>query len=242
MADVAFQSVSIFCRMSDDERQPSAGSDDDELYSPGKDDDYQPSATVVCTPSTIVRRSSGRVSRKANYAEEIIDQTFVGRPGYTHFGRTRLGGDRRINYGKVSMPKEISTRVTMLNFFAAPGKKPLPLKRNAEVVTNKSCNHANRPPKKTRTKWGRPKKNVTESDKTQEMKTRVSNCKTSGALAVPPQKRSKWNGTVSTNFYACTLLLTQRITVTVHCAPCFVFVDQARCKSIDGSVHRGVWW
>ena len=170
--------------MSDDEWQPSAESDEDD------NDEWQPSTNIV-------RRSSGRNSRKPNYTDAKIDQTFTGRTGYTHFGRTRLGGDRRPNGKPVPMPKAISTRVTMLNFFAAPGKKPLPLTRNAEVATNKKRNHV----KQTRTKWGRPRKNATECDKAHAMKARVSNCKTSGELAVPPQKRQKWNGTVRTNLY-----------------------------------------
>ena len=218
--------------MSDDEWLPSASSDDGEP---------DPSPTATCTPSTNVRRSSGRVSRKVNYAEERIDQTFVGRKGYTHFGRTRHGGDCRPNAKPVSMPKEISTRLTLFNFFAAPGKKPLPLPQNKDVATNKPLN---RYPKPTRTKWGRPIKKATASDKEQAMKVRVANCKTAGALAVPPQKRRKWNGTVRTNLgilCACTLLLTSHKSYR-YCVPCFVFVDEATCKNIDRSVHKGVWW
>ena len=145
--------------------------------------------------SVVLRRSPRSVGqrRKPDYVSEKHDQTFVGRKGYTHFGRTKLGGDCRPNGKPATVSKH--KHVTMLNFFSAAGKQPLPLSRKTIDLTRTAVAPT---PKKTRTKWGRPT-NKTKDAKVQAMKKRVATSKTASALAVPPQKRKKWNGTVRDN-------------------------------------------
>ena len=84
---------------------------------------------------------------------------------------------------------------TLLNFFSRGGKPPLPIK------PRKSKKSPIKPPRmrppKTRTLLGKPvtkkKKNVSS-----ESLRKVAQKKTLGAMATPPQKRRRWNGSVST--------------------------------------------
>ena len=180
---------------------------DEEEWQPG-DEEEEDDATaqllgdrgVTNSGSAVLRRSSRNVGqqrdgqqRKPDYVSEKHDQTFVGRKGYTHFGRTKLGGDCRPNGKPVQVPKH--KHVTMLNFFSAAGKQPLPLPQKTIDLTRTAKTPS--PPKKTRTKWGRPT-GKTQHAKVQAMKSRAASSKTASALAVPPQKRKKWNGTVCT--------------------------------------------
>lgn len=61
-----------------------------------------------------------------DYVGEQVDEHFNdGRPGYTHFGRTRKGGDTRPNGKEPEVPKAITSGVTIHNFFCASGKNCL---------------------------------------------------------------------------------------------------------------------
>ena len=165
------------------------------------DSDYEPDERAsgresTDTPARPTRRRSIRTKgKRVDYDAEKVDMQFSGAKGYTHFGRVRKGGDFRPNAVKAVGPSKAGkSAVTVLNFFAPVGKKPLPKSRKPQSV-KKQKSQTILPPT-TRTKWGRPTKRVSEDDKVQRMKARVANCKTAHGLAVPPQKRKKWNGTV----------------------------------------------
>ena len=114
-------------------------SDSDSDFALQNDDDVE---LEVPSNDAAVRRSP-RVNKKPDYHSVKIDKTFCGRPGYTHFGRTRKGGDKRPRRApqKAASEQNDKTRaqnLTMLNFFASAGKQPLPLP--AQNVMSKKKN------------------------------------------------------------------------------------------------------
>ena len=136
-----------------------------------------------------------------DYSEDVlaknVDQEFVGKKGYTHFHRTRKGGDaapnRVVDVNK--LPAWTKKKVTMFNFFARAGKSvvPLPVARANKKPAHKAG--LSRPPV-TRTKWGRPKKDTgTVSAKVVKLKATCKS-KREGELAVPPKQRRKQSGTL----------------------------------------------
>ena len=64
---------------------------------------------AACSPGSsgdesATPKRSTRVRKPVNYVNEGHDTFFNDRPGYTDFGRTRRGGDRRpLAVGKVSL-------------------------------------------------------------------------------------------------------------------------------------------
>lgn len=94
-------------------------------------------------------------------------------------------------------------RATLLNFFSRPGRAPVPLRHRKQQGKKKSP-----PPQKTRTNvYGRPKTagNAEErrKRKVNKLKAVIKIKKADGSLAVSPEKRAKWNGSVSICFLLC---------------------------------------
>ena len=75
--------------------------------------------TSTANFGTNVLRRSGRniVWSKPDYVNEQHDKMFVGRRGYKHFGRTKLGGDCRPNSKPKTVPKH--KYVIIFNWYAA---------------------------------------------------------------------------------------------------------------------------
>ena len=149
---------------------------------------------TIPAPATPVRRSGRNRDKEVDYdyVNEKADNHFCEYKGITHFGRTRRGGDIRPNADIVQPPKKTRSSVTMLNFFAAPGKRPRP----KPVIDLSSETKTKRDSPTTRTRWGRPPKSDHKSEKINSMKNRVKRVAAEGALAVAPTPRRKWNGTV----------------------------------------------
>lgn len=160
------------------------------------DDECQPKQNRrrQATPPVQLRRSSRNRAKKPDYVNERCDKEFSGEKGYTHFGRTRKGGDARPNANPVQPPKKTTSSVTMLNYFSPPDKRPRPRPRVVVDLTCKQSTAGTSP--KTRTRWGRPPKCSVKAAEITEMKKRVQRVATGGALAVAPTPRRKWNGTV----------------------------------------------
>lgn len=154
-------------------------------------EEWQPEEAQPATPV----RKSNRNLRNRNYLVEKCDETFSAYPGITHFGRTRKGGDRRPR--SKQKPASISKHVTILNFFGVGDATPLPLPLTPAANTTKKKKKASR---RTRTLYGRPQKAKADDqqERVRKLKTKVQVSKAAGTLAVPPQKRRKWNGTVRT--------------------------------------------
>ena len=162
-------------------------SDDDFSEQSCSDDD-----AAIPAPATPVRRSARNRDKEVDYVNEKADKHFCEYKGITHFGRTRKGGDIRPNADIVQPPKATRSSVTMLNFFAAPGKMPRP----KPVIDLSSETKTKRDSPTTRTRWGRPPKSDRKSEQIHSMKKRVKRVAAEGALAVAPTPRRKWNGTV----------------------------------------------
>lgn len=100
-------------------------SSEDEDMPPLADADYSDSDSDSDTAeaSAVHVRRSARQRCGVNYVANNIDTTFNDRPGYSHFGRTRKGGDiRPRQQAKPKLAPAIQKSVTMHNFFASPGR------------------------------------------------------------------------------------------------------------------------
>ena len=163
----------------------------DEEFVPGSEgEDCE--GELCCAKPALRRRK-----RTVDYWSESVDTTFNDRPGYTHFGRTRKGGDVRPLRKEQPIPKKIVESVTLLNFFGREGNQPLPLpqaKSTSQKSKSTSQNVRHKPPS-TRTKWGRPTKKKPDNDK--QFRRTLMAVKADGECATPPAKRKKWGGTVS---------------------------------------------
>ena len=101
-----------------DEHEDSSDGDDE-------DSDYNDESAAAAAPAvqTVSRPSRSTSNNNPVYVGERVDQHFNdGRPGYTHFHRTRKGGDVRPNGTELTLPKAIQCGVTIHNFFCAPGE------------------------------------------------------------------------------------------------------------------------
>ena len=160
------------------------------------DEEWKPRRNRV-RQAKALRRSSRNSGKKADYVNEHVDEEFSECKGYTHFGHTRKGGDVRPNVGPVQPPKKTRSAVTMLNYFSPPSKQPRPRPRKFVDLTRKQSTAGTSP--KTRTRWGRPPKCEEKKEKIVSLKKRAQRTATTGALAVAPTARRKWNGTVRFN-------------------------------------------
>lgn len=174
------------------------------------DEDYEPNAMPA--PATAVRRSARNRDKEVDYVHEKHDNHFSEYKGLSHFGRTRKGGDMRPNGGNEEPPKATRNSVTMLNFFATPGKRPRP---RPKVVIDLSKTKKKRASPTTRTRWGRPPKSNGKSVKILQMQNRVKRTAADGALSVAPTPRRKWNGTVNVFFFLLFVSICNRNLPTV---------------------------
>ena len=171
--------------------------DGEAIMDDGNSSEWQPSGTDDDDEQIVARRPRLQRVKKCNvdYTIEQVDHEFDGEKGYTNFGRTRKGGDKRPRRVVYAVPKEVRKRVTMLNFFAAVGKQPLP------KPTTTTIPHT--PTKRkipiTRQRWGRPGKAVTKDSKVTVLKKRMLR-KTVGDCAVEASPYRKWSGSVSVLF------------------------------------------
>jgi len=102
----------------DDAASDDAASDDESDYVNTSESD------VGSDDVKLIRRSCRKATAPKNYVACRVDTTFNDRPGYTHFGRSRKGGDFRPRQTIATAPKlpaTITKTVTMHNFFAAAG-------------------------------------------------------------------------------------------------------------------------
>lgn len=139
------------------------------------DEDWEPpSKHGSCNEADVPVRRSGRKRKQVDYVNEKQDAEFAGVKGYTHFGRTRKGGDVRPRRKAERKPSAaITSRVTMLNFFARPGRTVVPMTpspRADKASKNKKASTARKP---TRTLWGRPKKHEKRDAKIRAMQKNV---------------------------------------------------------------------
>ena len=183
-------------------------------------------------------------NRNIDYAEEKCDSFFANTSGYTNFGRTRKGGDRRPNAagtqdssrfseiptndktfvfffcvcaGKVkTIPAPKAQRVTLLNFFARGTMQPIPIQSSQ----SKKKKH---PPPKTRVaKYGRPLKQgntaLSRAEKVARMHQSVKRKFADGVLLSTPTKRREWSGAVRllVEVFSCCSLLTYVILVQMR--------------------------
>lgn len=156
------------------------------------DGDFVPSAYLSRTaPSS--KSLNLRERRTVDYTQERTDLEFAGEKGYTHFHRTRKGGDKR-PLGTPNTPKASGPSVTLLNFFGVGNNKPMTMpKKHKRKQLAKSPS-----PPITRTKWGRRTKTTgLLASKIRKFKAHVARTETAGACSRPPAKRCRWNGTVS---------------------------------------------
>ena len=203
------------------------------------DEEWQPENEVNAaaqTEATAVvqrRRSARNNGKRPDYVHERCDEEFSGCKGYSHFGRTRKGGDTRPNSKAVLPPKKTrSAARTMLNYFATPGKRPRPIPRVVVDLTGKQSTAGTSP--QTRTRWGRPPKSSLKSEAVSSMKQRMQRTATGGALSVAPTPRRKWNGTARFNvniymliYVACNLYALLIIIVVL------IIADEAQSEEID---------
>ena len=150
---------------------------------------------VQAAPVNRKRRRSPRMLKVIDYNVERQDKEFAGLKGYSHFGRTRLGGDQLPRGDQDKIPLHVKLSVTMLNFFAPPGKQPIALPPTKKIREEKG-----RQAMKTRTKWGRPAKHDVKQHKILLMKSRMERTQHTGSIVVPPTGRHSWNGTVRNTF------------------------------------------
>ena len=173
------------------------------------DEEWQPENEVNAaaqTEATAVvqrRRSARNNGKRPDYVHERCDEEFSGCKGYSHFGRTRKGGDNRPNSKAALAPKKTRSSVTMLNYFATPGKRPRPIPRVVVDLTSKESTAGTSP--QTRTRWGRPPKCSSKTATIVSLKKRVQRTATAGTLSVAPTPRRKWNGTVRLNVNNCSM-------------------------------------
>ena len=141
------------------------------------DEEWQPENEVNAaaqTEATAVvqwRRSARNNGKRPDYVHERCDEEFSGCKGYSHFGRTRKGGDNRPNSKAALAPKKTRSSVTMLNYFATPGKRPRPIPRVVVDLTGKQSTAGTSP--QTRTRWGRPPKCSSKTATIVSLKKRV---------------------------------------------------------------------
>ena len=170
------------------------------------DDANELDATPQTATTAVVQpRRSARVrgGNRPDYVNERCDQEFSDCKGYSHFGRTRKGGDNRPNSKAALAPKKTRSSVTMLNYFATPGKRPRPIPRVVVDLTSKESTAGTSP--QTRTRWGRPPKCSSKTATIVSLKKRVQRTATAGTLSVAPTPRRKWNGTVRLNVNNCSM-------------------------------------
>ena len=162
------------------------------------DEDWEPpSKHGSCNEADVPVRRSGRKRKQVDYVNEKQDAEFAGVKGYTHFGRTRKGGDVRPRRKAERKPSAaITSRVTMLNFFARPGRTVVPMTpspRADKASKNKKASTARKP---TRTLWGRPKKHEKRDAKIRAMQKNVERKLSEGTASMPPTKRMEQSGSM----------------------------------------------
>ena len=98
--------------------------DEQDESSDGDDEDSECTEEIDAPVAAIRPRPRRSTRGNPDYVGEHVDQHFNdGRSGYTHFGRTRRGGDVRPAAGEQpKLPKVYRNSVTIHNFFCAPGK------------------------------------------------------------------------------------------------------------------------
>lgn len=163
------------------------------------------STATLPTPSSVCNGVRNR-GKQVDYVNEKHDNEFAEAKGYTHFGRTRKGGDKRPNAPSVEPPKKTISAVTMLNFFATPGKRPRP-RPNAVIDLCNTSKKMSDLSTRTRTLWGRPAKSSVKDTNISTMASRVKRTATDGGLAVAPTPRRKWKGAVRCLFALFVLFL-----------------------------------
>ena len=138
-----------------------------------------------------------------NYIAEKQDKFFEGEKGYTNFGRTRKGGDRRPR-AVAPRPKIVryeKSSPTIMHFFGAHAASKNTSKNTTPSPMRKpKCKRKKIiKPKATRIlRIGQPE----EAEKNrrravQELRNKVSTTAAEGALSVEPRKYRKWGGSVS---------------------------------------------
>lgn len=85
---------------------------------------------------------------------------------------------------------------TLFNFFSRGGKPPLPIKPKQSKKKPPIKPVHLRPPKTRKNTVGRPAAKKKNQEKVLALR-KLAQKKAAGAMATPPQKRRRWNGSVS---------------------------------------------
>ena len=184
----------------DDEYIDSDGSEyiNDGSEPDGSDGSEDIDTAVNLTPARKVLPAR-KVKVKINYEAASTDDFFSGQPGYTDFGRTRKGGDRRPR--AVGRKKSIQVEpraTTIMHFFAAPGASPMPKPKAVKKKKQKDA----RLPKTRVLRIDKPEAAArAKIRRVDSLRKKVVTVCSEGDLAVDRQNIKKWSGSVSCLFF-----------------------------------------